>query len=157
MSPTHDQMEALAALTNVLFDGNPDATANAFGDYANGRTANEVLIAVQIWIDAIAAANDMPRGPGGVFGFDFADKVTDRPVDVNDENVPTYLRTAARLITARLNDDRDQFQALIRAVPDGNELQAVCASVLSLAASAIRPRAIADLREAGFPLPGTEN
>lgn len=159
MSCPIDTMQALRVLTDVIFDDSPDAIAAAFTSYVEDLRAVEVLIAVQVWIDAIPAAHNIPpdRTDTTVFGFAVADKDTGQPVDVDNEQVSPALRTAARLVTARLNGDRATFEALAKAVPDEDQFRQVCASILQMCASTIRPAAIADLKQAGYLSPGSQN
>lgn len=130
-------------LAQAVVFGDPDA---AFVRYARGRDTEEIVTAVLLWIDTISGVT--PHKPiaadeDAFFGFDITDS-NGEPVDVDD--VEPELAWAARVVTARLNRDRDQFNAMFSTINNHIELLNRCAAVLELVAGAVKPAAVAHVR-----------
>jgi hypothetical protein len=102
---------ARAMLRCVVQHGDAEGHMEKFLAAPEGRTADDLLSAVQVWIDTVGPVWAQGSPPeGAIFSFAAYDNETGERISV-DELSPHEL-LAARLITARLGRDNDQFRAL---------------------------------------------
>lgn len=138
-----DAERALGVLAEAVVSNDP---GSAFVRFARGRDVEDVVTAVLLWIDALAATTGHPPVPDdeeAFFGFAITDP-SGETVGVDD--VEPELAWAARVITARLNRDRAQFNALFCTLGNDTELLNGCATILELITGAVQSTAMAQVR-----------
>lgn len=130
---------AIKMLNCVASHGDPADHVNGFLNVPGGRDAEDLVSMMQIWITCVAPIWTGPADSDETAYFAF-ETYDDDGNKVEHDQIPPHELLAARLVTARLSDDRAHFTALVNTAleQDTHYFVSGAVAILDMCARALR-------------------